>query len=699
MHVHYRSCNICEATCGLEIKYDGNRIISIRGDKQDPLSRGHICPKAVALVDIYNDPDRLRRPVKRIKNSWKEISWDEAINEAAEKIKTIQKKYGKNSIATYLGNPVAHNFGTMLFIPFLHKALGTKQRYSATSIDQLPHNLAAYLMFGHYLLLPVPDIDRTNFMIILGGNPAVSNGSIMTAPGFVSRIKELLKRGGKLAVIDPRKSETAKLGSKHLFIRPGTDAALLLSMLNVIFKENLEKPGRLTEIARDFETVREIADDFPPEKVAEFTGIEAEEIKSLAREFALSDRAVIYGRFGASTQQFGGITQWLINLLNIVTGNLDREGGAMFTLPAADLIAMSRMTGSKGGFARRHSRVRKLPEFAGEFPVATLADEILTPGEGQIKGLITIAGNPVLSAPNGKKLEKALESLEFMLAIDIYINETTRFADIILPPATGLETPVFEILFYHLSVRNFVKYSPPLFQKNEWQQYDWEILADLSARISGQDFSPQKPEQMIDFILQFSPYNLTIEKLKQNPHGKDLGQLKPVLPHRLMTEDRLIHLAPREFVSDVKRLKNAIENNKRDPHFPFLLIGRRDIRSSNSWMHNSQRMVKGRNRCKALININDAKNLEIENGETVKIISRTGEIEIEVEVTEDVMEGVISIPHGWGHSREGVKLRVAKKHPGVSVNDITDDEFIDKLTGNAAFSGVKVRVEKVANTG
>ncbi len=691
---HYRSCNLCEATCGLEITYDGKEIISIKGDKKDPLSKGHICPKAVALKDIYSDPDRLKKPIIRNGSSWQEISWDKAIDEAVKKIREIQKKYGKDAIATYLGNPVAHNFGTMLYLPYLLKALGTKQKYSATSIDQLPHNFAAYFMFGHYLLLPVPDIDRTDFMMIIGGNPAVSNGSIMTAPDIINRLKNLKQRGGKLVVIDPRRTETAKLATKHIFIRPGTDAAFLLAMLNVIFSEGLEKPGRLAEFTDGLDKIREISANFPPEKIERFTGIDPDTTREIAREFAKAKKGVVYGRFGASTQEFGGLTQWLINVLNIVTGNLDREGGAMFTSPAVDLVAMSQMTGSKGGFSRRFSRVRKLPEFAGEFPVATLADEILTSGEGQIKGLITIGGNPVLSVPNGKKLEKALESIEFMLSIDIYINETTRFADIILPPTTGLESPVFEILFYHLSVKNFVKYSPPLFQKKDLQKYDWEIISQLASKLSGQEPVSQSPEQMLNFMLQFSSYNLTLTDLMQNPYGIDLGPLKSVLPDRLATDDKKIHIAHELFLKDVKRLEKKLKASDINDRFPFLLIGRRDIRSNNSWMHNSERLVKGRNRCTVLINKNDAENLGIKNEDIVKIVSSTGSIEIEAETTGDIMPGVVSIPHGWGHNREGIKLRVAENHPGVSVNDITNDEFIDRLTGNAAFSGVRVRVEK-----
>ncbi len=692
IHTHFRPCNLCEATCGLEIKYRGNETISIRGDKNDLLSRGHICPKAVALKDTYNDPDRLRKPVIKKDKEWKEVSYEEAFNIAVSRIKGIQERYGNDSVAVYLGNPVAHNIGLLLNVPNFIKALKTKQRYSATSVDQLPHNFAAYFMFGHYMLLPIPDIDRTNFFLIIGANPAVSNGSIMTAPDVINRITGIKKRGGKIVVVDPRRTETAKLATKHFFIKPNTDALLLLSMLNVIFKKNLDKPGRLEKFIKNYEQVKGIASNFSPERVSKITGISANDIERLAGDFATSDRAVCYGRFGASTQEFGGLTQWLINVLNIVTGNFDREGGAMFTTPAVDLVGMSKFGGSRGSYGRWRSRVKELPEFAGELPVTTLADEILTPGEGQVKGLITIAGNPVLTTPSGRKLEKALSQLEFMLSVDIYINETTSFADLIIPTATGLEAPVFEMLFYQLSVRNFVKYAPPLMDKGELK-YDWEVIGELTTRINSK-YPIMEPEQAISFMLQMGPYGdkVTLEKLKDSPYGIDLGELKPQLPERLFTEDGKIDLIPAVFVKDLTRLEEKLKE-KEDPEFPFILIGRRDIRSSNSWLHNSQRLIKGRNRSTMLINSIDAENLGIKNGEEVRVTSTEGSIIIKAEISDKMMQGVVSIPNGWGHNREGVKLTVAGTNPGVSVNDITQPK-IDKLTGNAAFSGTRVRVER-----
>jgi len=749
--VHYRACNLCEAICGIEIRVQGDQRLDIRGDKDDPFSRGYICPKAVALQDLHYDKDRLRHPVRRTPHGWQCIGWDEAFDEVARNLKRIHAVNGRNSIATYLGNPTVHNYGAMLFGPGFLRSLHTRNRFSATSVDQLAHHLTAYLMFGHQLLLPVPDLDRTDFFLILGANPVVSNGSLMTAPGMSRRLQEIRERGGKVILIDPRFTETARLVDRHLFIKPGTDVLLLLALLQVVFDEGLTRLNVLAAFTTGLEIIAKLVAEFPPERVGSITGIDADQIRLLAREFASARSAVCYGRIGVSTQEFGGVCQWLINVLNIVTGNLDRPGGAMFTLPAFDPITAPESLAPRGSFARWHSRVRKLPEFAGELPVVTLAEEILTEGPGQIKALVTSAGNPVLSTPNGRELDRALAGLEFMVSIDPYINETTRHAHIILPPSTSLERTHYDVAFNLLAVRNTTKFSPALFQRDSETRHDWEIFVELQTRmehdgvfwnlVGGVKRKAIKrflgPERILDLGLRFGPYGawrgrparentrrmrvqqskgLTLRKLKAAVHGIDLGPLVSCLPARLCTSDKRIELAPEVLVQDVERVKtkfgsafgvppsagDLLDKASGNSNGHLLLIGRRHLRSNNSWMHNSQRLVKGqpgKSRCTILMHPVDAAHRHLSPGQTVSVRSRVGSVEVPIEISEEMMPGVVSIPHGWGHDRLGVELEVAQQNAGESINDLTDHLTIDALCGTAAFNGTWVVVDATSSSG
>lgn len=694
--IHYRTCNLCEAMCGLEITYKEKKVISIVGDKKDPLSKGFICPKSLALKDLYEDPDRLKTPIKRTENGWQEISWTEAFDEVEIQIKKIQEKYGNNAVATYQGNPNVHNVGSMLYGgPFL-KSLKTKQKYSATSADQLPNHIASLKMFGHQMLIPIPDIERTDYLLILGANPGASNGSLLTAPGFPQKIKSIQKRGGKVINIDPRFTETSKISSQHLYINPGKDALFLLSLLHVIFDQGIEEKTHLSNYLKGLEEIKEIVKEYSPKKTALLIGIDSLEIQKIAKDFMNSKTAVCYGRMGVSTQEYGGICQWLINVLNIVTNNMDKVGGAMFTKPAIDLVYMTGIQGKVGNFDRYRSRVHNLPEYSGELPVATLADEILTEGEGQIKMFICTAGNPVLSSPNGKKMEKALEKLDFMVSIDIYLNETSKYANIILPTTNGLETLHYDLVFHQLAIRNTAKLSEVLFEKDENQKHDWQILNELTERITEKKNS-LTPEMMLDNMFQYSPYkeaNLSVNKLKENPNGIDLGSLQPLLIKRIFTVDKKINVSPQIFIDDLKRLDKELykDTKEEETKYPFALIGRRHLRNNNSWMHNSKLLMKGKNRCTVLMSSKDANNLSITDHQKIKIISNVGSIELPVEISDEMKEGVLSIPHGFGHNRNGTKIKLAEENAGESINDLTDDNKIDKLTGNANFSGTRVKV-------
>ncbi|MDH3201672.1 MAG: molybdopterin oxidoreductase family protein [Myxococcales bacterium] len=711
---HYRTCNLCEAMCGLEIEVAGDQVTSIRGDEQDVFSRGHICPKATALKDLYDDPDRLKAPVRRVGNRWEPISWDEAFDETVDRLHEVQEKHGRSAIGLYFGNPNAHNFGTLVYGPAFFRGLGTKNRFSASSCDQWPLMLASYFMFGHQLRFPVPDVDRTDYMMLIGANPIASNGSIMSAPGIKKRLEGIQKRGGKVVVVDPRRTETARIADEHVFVKPGTDALFLLGLLHEVTAAGVDL-GRLAQHVKNVDRMIEIAKGYPPRQTADVTGVPATTVKRLAREFREAPKAVAYGRVGACTQEFGGQCMWLINALNALTGNLDEPGGSMFATPAID--TMKKIGGfglGRGSYGRWKSRVRGLPEFGGELPSSVMAEEILTEGPGQIRAMVTLAGNPILSTPNGGRLDKAFESLDFTLAIDFFINETTRHADIILPPVSPIQRSHYDLALYLVAVRNSANYSPPLFEPQEGELDDWQILSELSCRLAAKRHGKLSkeylaaramhkagPERVLDLGLRLGPYGqrlkpfgpgISLAKLKKKPHGVDFGPLQPTLPEGLLEEHGPIDIAPDLFVEDLDRLHARFASGTRDDGDQLLLIGRRHLRSNNSWMHNTSRLMKGKSRCTLMISPTDAERLGVKSGGMVVVRSRVGEVTAPAEVTDDMMVGVVSLPHGFGHGRAGVQLSVATNHPGVSLNDLTDDQAIDLLSGNAAFSGVPVTV-------
>jgi len=695
--LHHRACHLCEAICGLTIEtteIDGNgvQITSIKGDSLDTFSRGHICPKAVALQDIQNDPDRLRQPMLRVGSEWQPIEWEDAFNLVAERLSAIQERHGQNAVAVYQGHPSVHNYGLMTHSNYFLGLLKTRNRFSATSVDQLPHHLTSHLMYGHGLLLPIPDIDHTDFMLILGGNPLASNGSIMTVPDVEKRLKAIQARGGKVVVVDPRRSETAAIADQHLFVRPGGDAALLFGLLNTLFTEGLTRDSHLPVDGLD--EVRAAIATFTAETMSPLCAVPAEQIRQLARDFAAAPTAVCYGRMGVSTQAFGTLCHWLVQLINLVTGNLDRVGGALCTEPAVDLVAST----SGGHFNRWQSRVSGRPEYSGELPVSALAEEMLTGGEGQVRALITVAGNPVLSTPNGRQLEQALDGLEFMVSVDLYINETTRYADLILPSTSALENDHYDTTFNVFAVRNVTRFNRAILAKPEGALHDWEIFVGLAkafAAKTGKELKPTiAPAQMIDHGLRMglygdaSPHKLSLATLFDHPHGIDLGALKSNLAPRLKTANQRVQAAPAVILADLARFA-ALQAPAADE---LLMIGRRHVRSNNSWMHNYHRLVKGKPRHQLLMHPDDLASRGLGDGQRVRVSSRVGVIEVEVLASLDMMKGVVSLPHGWGHARPGVQMTIASSQPGSSANDLTDECQLDELSGNAALNGVPVTV-------
>ena len=716
--IHKRTCNICEALCGILVEHDGTNVIGIRGNPDDVLSRGHICPKAVALQDLHNDPDRLRQPMRRVGDEWVPVSWEKAVEEVAARCDEIQKEHGRNAVAVYAGNPNAHNYANLLGALSFHEVLKTRNRFSATSVDQLPHMFAALQMFGHQLMLPIPDVRRTQHMVLLGANPAVSNGSLMTAPGVMNDLKAIKERGGKVVVIDPRRTRTAKMASEHHFVRPGTDALLMAAMVNTLFGEGLVNDGEWRSYTRGIDELQAFVDGFPAERVAPIVGIDAGQIRRLTRELAAAPSAVFYSRFGACTQEFGGLNAWLTIAINLLTGNLDREGGMMFTHPAIDLPKLASRARQQGHFGVWKSRVSGLPEFGGELPVATLAEEMETPGEGQIKALICIAGNPVLSTPEGDRLAKAIDGLEFVVALDMFITATSSRADLIIPPLSPLERDHYGLAFHAISVHNTTKYSEPLFEPADDARDDWQTLIGIAAALNQRRTTGFKrlkttltlgaiqrhgPARILDLLLRTGPYGalklsgprLSLKKLRAQKDGVDLGPLRPVFPERLFTEDSTIAASPALMIADLPRLE-AFASAHAGTSSGLSLIGRRQLRSNNTWMHNNERLVKGPPRCTLLMNPADATARGIVGGDRVNVTTETGSVSALLELDDGIMPGVVSLPHGWGHRAKGAQMRVANATEGPSANDLTVASGVDTLTGTSILNGVPVEVNAMA---
>jgi len=724
----HRICPLCEACCGLELGIEQDRVVSVRGYDADVASEGFICPKGAVLGELHDDPDRLRAPLVKRDGKHVEVTWDEAFAE----IERRWPRGDRDAMALSLGNPTAHKFGLLLYGARFGRALGTKNVYSASTLDQMPKQLACGWMFGHWLSVPVPDLARTDLLVVLGANPVVSNGSMWTVPDFKGKAKAMQARGGKLIVIDPRRTETAALADRHVFIRPGGDAFLLLGLAHVLFAEGLVNV-RLAEHVAGLDELRAAVAAFPPERVAARCGIAAAEIAELARTIAAADRAAVYGRIGTCTQEYGTIASWLVDAINVITGNLDREGGAMFPKAAAFAANTLGASGKGKGITtgRRTSRVSGAPEVFGEFPMGCLVEEIETPGLGQVRGLVTIASNPVLSAPNGARLAKALDSLELMVSVDIYLNETTRHADVILPGLSPLEDAHYDIAFPQLAWRNTARFSPAVFPRDD-RPAEWELLlrltaialgkgagADLRAlddaltaddvrRTAGPFAEPmlamvkdlRGPERMLELGLRAGPYGdrfgqvpdgLTLAKLRATPAGIDLGALAPRIPEVLRTPSGKLELAPPALIADLAR----VEADLARPVPALVVIGRRQLRSNNSWMHNLPTLAKGKFRCTALVNPGDAARLGLATGTRAELARGERSITVEIEVTDQMMPGVISVPHGWGHDEPDTRMSVAAARPGANLNALLDDALRDPLSGNAVLGGVAVELRAI----
>jgi anaerobic selenocysteine-containing dehydrogenase len=694
----FRTCPLCEAGCGLEISVVDGQVGRIRGDRADVFSRGYICAKGSTLKQLHDDPDRLRVPLIKEGGNWREAGWEEAFAEIERRVGAVVDGHGRQALAVYLGNPNAHNLAGAFYVRPLVKALGTRNVFSASTVDQRPKEIAAGLMFGTALSVPVPDVDRTDYLLVLGANPFVSNGSLATAPDWPGRLDALVARGGRLVVVDPRRSRTAEAATEHVSIRPGADAHLLMAMVNVLFAEGLVDLGPSGPWLAGVEALERVSRPFTPEAVARATGIDPSTTRRLTRQLAAAPAAAVYGRIGTTTVEFGTLTSWLVDVVNALTGNLDRPGGAMFPKAAAG-AANTRGAPRYGRgvvFGRWASRVRGLPEAYGELPVVCLAEEIDTPGEGQVRALVTVAGNPVLSTPDGARLDAALAGLEFMVSVDCYLNETTRHAHVILPVPSPLQKGHYDVLLYQLALRNMANYSPPTLPLDDGQLDEWEVLTRLTLAAAGDEPSlveRRRPEEILDQLLRAGPYGdeLNLDVLLSHPHGVDLGPLEPRLPDVLRNPSGLAELAPEPLLADVARLEAALDRPADDG---LVLVGRRQLRSNNSWMHNLSVLVKGRPRCTLQVNPQDAARLGLADGERAEVASASGRgrVVVAVEVTDAVRPGVVSLPHGWGHDLAGVRLGVAAAHAGVNSNLLVGADRYDALSGNAVLNGIPVVV-------
>lgn len=716
--------------CGLEIQVDDGRVTGIRGNRDDVWSRGHLCPKGTSLAALHDDPDRIREPMIKVDGQWQEVSWDAAFRRCTELLTPVIDKYGIGAVTAYTGNPLAHSFSLARYAGVLMGMSGMPITYSPGTVDQWPKNLSSHLMYGLWWNFPVPDIERTDLLVIMGANPAASQGSLLAAPNVMGLIDAIRKRG-KVIVIDPVRTPTAARADEWLPIVPGTDAALLLAVAHTLFAEDLARPGpHLAGHLDGLDTLRRAVADWPPERVGAVTGIGEDRIRRLARELAGTDKSVVYGRIGLCNQEFGSLASWLVDVVNILTGHFDTPGGAMFPRPAAWSITTQPLPGLEGGapeFGRWHTRVRGAKEVLGQAPVSCMAEEIATPGDGQLKALITVAGNPVLSTPGGDKLDEVLPMLEAMISVDLWLNETTRHADVILPGLSPLEQPHHDDLILLFAIHSIANYSAPVFDPGD-RPHEWEILIRLTGLCTGTPaedvdvaaiddgffdylaftrgldgaeirklYEHGGPERMLDLTLRTGPFGdqygknpggLTLDTLKANPNGIDFGPMVPQLPDILGAADKKIRLAPQYLLDDLPRLAARMER----PAEPLVLVSRRHLRSNNTWLHNVPALMKGKDRCTLLIHPDDAARCGVADNDIVTVKSEAGEIRVPVEITDAIKPGVVSMPHGWGHGKPGTRMTVANGSPGANTNVLSPPTFVDQPSGNGVLNGIPVTI-------
>jgi formate dehydrogenase len=704
-------CRICEPLCGLRVTVEDGKVARIRPDPDHPLSAGFACPKGIAMTDVQNDPDRVLHPLRRRDGGFERVSWDEALDEIGTRLGRILDERSGPALGWYMGNPGAFSYSHPLWVKALLDAVGSPHWYTASSQDVSNRFAASAFLYGSPFLLPIPDLARTDLLLMVGANPLVSHGSVMSAPRVKDQLHAITERGGRVVVVDPRRSETAR-AFEHLAVNPDSDAWLLLSLLHVIFAGGLEDALAIERQASGTEALRALAAKHPPEVTEERTGVPAARVRELARDLARAEHAAVYGRTGSCLGRNGTLVSYLLDALNVVTGNLDREGGAMFGNPPIAFDKVADRIGA-GTYGKVRSRIGGFPEVLGALPASLMAKEIRAPGEGQLRALFVSAGNPVLSVPNGDELEAAMRELDLFVSIDLYVTETNREADFVLPATTFLEREDFPLPFLPLFTTPFVQWTDPLVEPAGEARQEWEVIEQIAKRVGVVPSSSRlgrvlgriglklSPQRLMDLLLRTGSKGdwfglrrggLSLRKLRDNPHGVVLAEhLEPgVLPDKIRHRDKRVRLDPPEIIEDAGRLA---ARNGRDPEFPLRLIGLRELRSHNSWMHNARLLMRGGRVHAARVHPDDAEDHGIEDGEPCRISSPHGSIELPALVTDEIVAGTVAVPHGWGHQRGG--WSVAREAGGANVNALSssEPEDLERLAGMAHLNGIPVRIE------
>ncbi|MFN8159440.1 MAG: molybdopterin-dependent oxidoreductase [Solirubrobacterales bacterium] len=707
-------CRVCEPFCGMVATVEDGRLAKLRPDPEHPLSAGFACPKGIAMTGVQSDPDRVLHPLRRAGGgSFERVSWEAALGEIAERLDRIRSQHGGESIGWYMGNPGAFSYSHPIWSKGFIDALGSSHYYTASSQDVSNRFAASHFLYGSPFLVPIPDLERTDLLLLVGANPLVSHGGVMSAPRIKDQLHAITARGGRVVVVDPRRSETAA-AFEHLAIAPDADAWLLLSLLAVIFEEGLEDVEALRSQTAGAEALRALAAPHPPEATERRTGIGAAEARGLARDLAAAERAAVYGRTGSCLGRHGTLVSFLLDALNAVTGNLDSPGGAMFGDPPLDFEGIVHRLGL-ATYARVRSRVGGFPEVLGSLPASLMAKETTTPGPGQLRALFVSAGNPVLSVPNGPELVEAMERLDLCVAIDLYVSDTARHADFVLPATTMYEREDLPLPFLGLFTKPFITFTEAVVEPSGEARQEWEIIEDISrrigvvpssiplARLLGRAGLRLSPRTLVDLLLRTGPKGdlfglrrggLSLAELRRNPHGVVLAEhlRAGVMKGKLRTRDRRVRLDVPEIRDEVGRLAARPESGA---EMPLRLIGLRELRSHNSWMHNAALLMRGGREHSARIHPEDGAAAGVEDGAACRLVSAHGAIQTVARLTDEVTRGTVAVPHGWGHSGG---WQIANEAGGANVNELvsSEPEDLERLAGMAFMNGVPVRLEAVA---